>query len=66
MIVVADSSPLHYLLLDLRITGTLGVLRSAAEKGLIDVAAVLERLRATNFYVDDDLLEREFGRWTKQ
>jgi predicted nucleic acid-binding protein len=47
------------------VTGTLGVLRSAAGKGLIDVPDVLGRLRATNFYVDDDLIESEFGRWLK-
>lgn len=47
------------------VTGTLGVLRSAAEKGLIDVPDVLGRLQATNFYVGDNLIEREFGRWLR-
>jgi predicted nucleic acid-binding protein len=49
----------------IRVTGTLGVLRSAAEKGLIDVPEVLRRLQATNFYVDDELIESEFGRWLR-
>ena len=48
------------------VTGTLGVLRSAAEKGLIDVPGVLGRLQATNFYVDDALIESEFGRWLRK
>jgi predicted nucleic acid-binding protein len=42
--------------LGLRVTGTLGVLRVAAELGLIDVNAVVRSLRATNFYVDDNLI----------
>lgn len=36
--------------LGLRLTGTLGVLWVAAEKGHIDVPAVLTALRETNFY----------------
>lgn len=47
------------------VTGTLGVLRSAAEKGLIDVPDVLGRLQATNFYIADDLIASEFGRWLR-
>lgn len=50
----------------IRVTGTLGVLRSAAEKGIIDVPYVLGRLQATNFYVTDDLIESEFGRWLRK
>jgi predicted nucleic acid-binding protein len=50
----------------IRVTETLGVLRSAAEKGLIDVPNVLGRLQATNFYVADDLIESEFGRWLRK
>jgi predicted nucleic acid-binding protein len=37
-------------------TGTLGVLKSAAEQGWIDLAQSLERLRQTNFRVSDELL----------
>jgi len=47
----------------IRVTGTLGVLRAAAERGLDDVPAVVTRLKATNFYVDDALIEAIFQRW---
>jgi len=47
----------------LRVTGTLGILRIAAEKELIDVPEVLVRLRDTSFYVDEDLIRSIFGRW---
>lgn len=45
----------------LRVTGTLGVLRAAAEANLLDVREVLDRLRATSFYVDEELLAKVFG-----
>ena len=44
----------------LRVTGTLGILRSAAERGMIDVPSVLKNLRGTNFYFDEALLEGVF------
>ena len=47
----------------LRVTGTLGVLRVAGERRLIDVNAVVRDLRATNFYVDDNLMRLVFGKW---
>jgi len=47
----------------LRVTGTLGILRAAAERGMIDVPEVLTRLRATSFYVDDKLIRSVFGQW---
>ena len=47
----------------LRVTGTLGVLRTAAEEGLVDVHDILARLGMTNFYVDEGLLEKIFGKW---
>lgn len=47
----------------LRVTGTLGILRTAAEKELLDVPEVLARLRDTNFYVSEDLIRSIFGRW---
>jgi predicted nucleic acid-binding protein len=47
----------------LRVTGTLGVLRAAAEEGLLDVRDTLARLALTNFYADDTLLESVFGKW---
>ena len=48
-----------------RVTGTLGILRAAAEEGLIDVHEVVNRLGATNFYADQGLLDRLFGKWLK-
>ena len=48
---------------NLSVTGTLGVLRMAAERGLIDVPETLGRLRATSFYVDEALLKHAFGKW---
>jgi predicted nucleic acid-binding protein len=50
----------------LRVTGTLGVLRAAAELGLISVSDVIARLKTTNFYADDALLKSAFGRWLEQ
>ncbi|MEP7009356.1 MAG: DUF3368 domain-containing protein [Acidobacteriota bacterium] len=47
----------------LRVTGTLGILRIAAEKGWIDLPEVLTRLRCTSFYVNEDLLRSIFGQW---
>lgn len=47
----------------LRVTGTLGILRIAAENELIDVPQVLARLRDTNFYVNEELIRSIFGRW---
>ena len=46
-----------------QVTGTLGVIRAAAELGLIAVPSALERLRATNFYIDEKLLARLFKSW---
>ncbi|HEX9986051.1 MAG TPA: DUF3368 domain-containing protein [Thermoanaerobaculia bacterium] len=47
----------------LRVTGTLGVLRAAAEAGLLDARDVVSRLQATNFYVDEALLRTVFAKW---
>lgn len=47
----------------LRVTGTLGVLRAAAEAGLLDVGEVVSRLQATNFCVDEALLRSVFEKW---
>ena len=49
----------------LRVTGTLGVLRAAAEQGIVDVADMIAKLKATSFYVDDDLIKTIFGRWLR-
>jgi len=47
----------------LRVTGTLGVLRAAAERGLVNVPEMVARLKATNFYADEALLKSAFGQW---
>lgn len=39
------------------ITGTVGVLDKAARTGLIDVKIVIAKLRETNFFVSDDVLQ---------
>ena len=52
MIVIADTTPLNYLVL----TGTLGVLRLAARLNLIDLPSDLARLQQTTFYVDPELI----------
>jgi predicted nucleic acid-binding protein len=41
----------------LAVTGTLGVLDLAARRGLIDLAAAFERLKATTFYYQRGLLD---------
>jgi predicted nucleic acid-binding protein len=47
----------------LRVTGTLGVLRVAAERGLVNVPRLIARLKSTNFYADEALLKSAFGPW---
>jgi predicted nucleic acid-binding protein len=42
----------------LRVTGTLGVLMTAAQLGLLDLRESLGRLRATNFRIDKEFLDR--------
>jgi predicted nucleic acid-binding protein len=49
----------------LRVTGTLGVLMAGAEQGLVNVPDLLERLKATSFYLDETLLNAVFDRWLK-
>ena len=48
---------------NLRVTGTLGVLRVGAEQGFVNVPEMLARLKTTSFYVDDALVKSMFGRW---
>lgn len=50
----------------LRVTGTLGVLRAAAEAGLLDVRQVVSRLQETNFYIDEALLRTVFEKWLEE
>ena len=47
----------------LRVTGGLGVLRSRAERGLVNVPDLLARLKTTSFYLDDALVSRVFAPW---
>jgi predicted nucleic acid-binding protein len=49
----------------LRVTGTLGVLRAGAEQGLVNVPALIGRLKTTSFYVDDALVNAVFQRWLR-
>ena len=50
---------------NLRVTGTLGVLRAGAEQGLVNVPELIGRLKATSFYVDDALVNAIFQRWLR-
>ena len=43
----------------LRITGTVGVLERAAEENLLDLKTTFERLKATDFWIDAELLDTE-------
>jgi Domain of unknown function (DUF3368) len=45
------------------VTGTLGVLRSGAEQGLVNVPDLLQRLKATSFYLDEALVTMVFAPW---
>jgi predicted nucleic acid-binding protein len=48
--------------LGLTITGTIGILESAAERRLIDLPAALDRLRRTDFSVSEDVLRAALRR----
>jgi predicted nucleic acid-binding protein len=41
----------------LRVTGTLGILALAAERGLVDLAAAFARLKATNFRYPPEIMD---------
>jgi predicted nucleic acid-binding protein len=41
-----------------QVTGTLGLLRAAAEEGLLDFSEAVAHLRRTNFHISQDLLDR--------
>lgn len=49
--------------LKLKVTGTLGVLRLAAEKQLIDVAATVAQIRVSGLYFDEALIRATFSEW---
>lgn len=44
--------------LGLQVVGLIGVLRLAAMRGLVDPQQVVDRLQATTFRMDPDLLRR--------
>jgi len=46
----------------LAITGTLGVIELAAHRNLIDLRQALERIRQTDFFLSDDLIQRAIER----
>ena len=48
---------------NLRVTGTLGVLRVGAEHGVVDVPDMLQKLRTTSFYADEALINLVFHEW---
>jgi predicted nucleic acid-binding protein len=50
----------------LRVTGTLGVLRTGAEQGVVNVPEVLDKLRATSFYTEEALIDLIFGQWLRR
>ena len=50
---------------NLRVMGTLGVLRTGAELGLINVRDLLARLKMTSFHVDEAVVESVFAQWLK-
>lgn len=52
--------------LGMRITGTIGVLRLAAERGLIEVHKMLVGLRGSGFYIDESVLRTAFEPWLRQ
>jgi hypothetical protein len=41
------------------------VLRAGAEQSLVNVPDLLERLKATSFYLDETLLKAAFDHWLK-
>jgi predicted nucleic acid-binding protein len=47
----------------LRVTGTLGVLGEAAERGLVDLPAQIDRLRKTSFRCSPALLKATLDRF---
>ena len=64
----------HYVLLDekharkvarklnLNVVGTVGILELAAERGLVDIGIALQRLRETDFYLDEAIIRATLER----
>ena len=51
--------------LGIKTVGTIGIIERAAEKGEIDLADTIAKLKSTNFFVSDDLLETVLKRHRK-
>ncbi|MGH9755179.1 MAG: hypothetical protein ACREA2_20570 [Blastocatellia bacterium] len=53
MIIIADTSPIHYLILinEIEILGTLAILEDAAKKDLLDLPDAVEKIKRTNFHL---------------
>ena len=51
---------------NLRVTGTLGVLRTGAELGIVNVPETLSRLGTTTFYADEALIRSIFAQWLER
>lgn len=49
--------------LGFRITGTVGLLRLAAERGIINVPDTVEQLRQCGFYLSESLIRAAFQEW---
>jgi len=49
--------------LGLLVTGTLGVLKLASARGLLDFRSTIENLRGTNFHISDELIEALLARY---
>jgi predicted nucleic acid-binding protein len=49
---------------NVRVAGTLAVLEQGAQRGLIDLRAVIERLQQTNFRLSPDLIQKALDRDT--
>ncbi|MBK7926662.1 MAG: DUF3368 domain-containing protein [Bryobacterales bacterium] len=49
--------------LGIPMTGTLGVLRLAAERGMIDVPRIVDGLRTSGFYLNEGLIRFALGPW---
>ncbi len=45
-----------------RVAGTLAVLEQGAQRGLLDLPAVIERLRQTNFRLSPNLIQKALDR----
>ncbi len=50
----------------LRITGTIGLLQVAAEKGLVDLASAFDRIKKTDFWISPKRLDQELWRFKNE